>query len=256
MRGAIRFDPEKKIASSTIRNYDASCLETTITWANDSGKTVTIENDKVKTSRNHYYDGYDQLESFISYYYQIDLFRQLDRRSILEIGIGNKTVSRYLAGNGYDVTTCDYNEHLEPDYVADVRQLPFDDNSFDVVMACEILEHLPWEDVPKALGELHRVACDYVIISVPRVRLFAEFVIRFPMIRRMFGRPWFDVFLSLPLSIFTRCSKYHHWEIGLRGYPARKVRKAFGERFGILKEARPVLHPRHHFFVLEKKSEG
>lgn len=212
----------------------------------------TIENDKVKSSRNHYYTDYDQLSSFISYYYQINLFRELNRNKILEIGIGNKTVSRYLQQNGYDVTTCDYNEHLEPDYVADIRQLPFDDNSFDVVLVCEVLEHLPWSDVSQALSELHRVAGDYCIISVPTVRLFVEFVIKFPMIRQIFKHRWFDIFLAIPLPIFTKCSKHHHWEMGLRGYSFGKIRKTLRQRFRILKEVRPVLNPRHHFFVLEK----
>ncbi|MCD6393230.1 MAG: class I SAM-dependent methyltransferase [Planctomycetes bacterium] len=213
---------------------------------------ATTENDKVKSSRDHYYGNYDKLNSFISYYYQIYLFRELNRNKILEIGIGNKTVSRYLQQNGYNVTTCDYNEHLEPDYVADIRQLPFDDNSFDVVLACEVLEHLPWSDVPQALSELHRVAGDYCIISVPTVRLFVEFVMKFPMILQIFKRTWFDIFLTVPLPIFTKCSKHHHWEMGMKGYSFGKIRKTLRQRFRILKEARPVLNPRHHFFVLEK----
>jgi len=84
------------------------------------------------------------------------------------------------------------------------------------------------------------------------VRLFVEFVIKFPMILQVFNRLWFDIFIHLPLPVFTRCSKYHHWEMGLRGCSFGKVRKMLRRNFRILKEARPVLNPRHHFFVLEK----
>lgn len=215
-----------------------------------------IENDNTKLARDHYLGDYDKLPSFVSYYYQVDLFRRLDCHNMLEIGIGNKTVSTYLRHHGYDITTCDYNEALQPNHVADIRDLPFDDNSFDVVMACEILEHLPWSDVPKALSQLHRVTKRYAIISLPVTQLFFEVVIKFPLILQIFKRLWFDIFLSVPCAIFKRNSKIHHWEIGLQGFSLRKIRQTFRTRFDIITEARPVLNPRHRFFVLEKKSES
>lgn len=47
----------------------------------------------------------------------------------------------------------------------DVYRLPFKDNSFDLIMCCEVLEHL--EKPEKALAELKRVCAKYVILSVP-----------------------------------------------------------------------------------------
>jgi SAM-dependent methyltransferase len=43
--------------------------------------------------------------------------------------------------------------------------LPFADKSFDLVMAVEVIEHLP--DPEQALREIARVASDAVVISVP-----------------------------------------------------------------------------------------
>jgi len=48
---------------------------------------------------------------------------------------------------------------------ADILNLPYDDNSFDVLLALEILEHLKNPDL--ALKELRRVTKKYCIISVP-----------------------------------------------------------------------------------------
>lgn len=52
--------------------------------------------------------------------------------------------------------------------VADARDLPFPDKSFDTVVAAEILEHLLWpDDVFRALDETLRMARDQVLITIP-----------------------------------------------------------------------------------------
>lgn len=106
---------------------------------------------KIQVPKEHYIGKYDDLMRFISYYYQIDLIRKLNPDSVLEIGIGNKTVSNYLQQNEIKIETCDFDKELKPDYIADIRDLPFKDNSYSAVIACEVLEHLPWKDVDKAL---------------------------------------------------------------------------------------------------------
>jgi 2-polyprenyl-3-methyl-5-hydroxy-6-metoxy-1,4-benzoquinol methylase len=50
---------------------------------------------------------------------------------------------------------------------ADVRLLPFADNSFDSVLCLEVLEHLEREDGEKLLKEMERVATTQVILSTP-----------------------------------------------------------------------------------------
>jgi 2-polyprenyl-3-methyl-5-hydroxy-6-metoxy-1,4-benzoquinol methylase len=47
-----------------------------------------------------------------------------------------------------------------------VVDLPFADDSFDLVVCLEVLEHLP--DPNAALAELERVSAGHVVISVPR----------------------------------------------------------------------------------------
>lgn len=43
------------------------------------------------------------------------------------------------------------------DHVADARSLPFPDNSFDLIYASHIIEHVPWYDTVKLLAEWNRV---------------------------------------------------------------------------------------------------
>jgi len=49
---------------------------------------------------------------------------------------------------------------------ADIARLPFPDDSFDLVLGIEVLEHVP--DPAAALTELSRVARGNLVLSVPR----------------------------------------------------------------------------------------
>jgi len=204
--------------------------------------------------RDFYFESYDNLPRFISYFYQIDILRKLGVNRILETGIGNKTVSNYLKNNGFDITTFDCNESLEPDVVGDIRDMPLEDGSFEAIMACEILEHLPWSDLPGIIDELYRVSSKYVVISLPVISFYFEMAIKFPMLNKIFKRNCLDLFIRLPFAVFKKSSVHHEWEIGAKGYPFRKVRKELRRKFKIIREARPVLQPKHYFFVLEKVS--
>ena len=50
---------------------------------------------------------------------------------------------------------------------ASVLDIPFDDGYFDVVLACEIIEHLEQKDGLKMINEIERVSKNLVIITTP-----------------------------------------------------------------------------------------
>ena len=208
----------------------------------------------IQASKELYYGKYDTIKRFISYFYQTDIVRKLKPNNVLEIGIGNKTTVNYLKQNGIKIDTCDFNKELEPDYVADIRNLPFKNKSYDVVLACEVLEHIPWKDVDKALMELHRVSKKYVVISIPYASLGFEFIFKFPLIRKILKRPILDIFFRIPFFFSEiKFEGYHYWEMGKKKYPRKKIKSTFGKYFKILKEVRPIINHYHHFFILEKK---
>ncbi len=206
------------------------------------------------SSEHYFQQEYDDLPRFISYFYQVDLARSLQPRSVLEIGVGNQTVANYLRQNGITVDTCDIAVELHPDCVADIRALPFADDSYDMVMACEVLEHLPWPDVEWALRELHRTTRRFVLLSLPHASASLEIILRNPLPPWMLKQPFFGVSLRMPL-FFTRTdsSGEHHWEIGRRRFSASRIRRVLRQHFEIRREVRPLLHSYHHFFVLEKR---
>jgi len=88
--------------------------------------------------------------------------------SVLEVACGRGGFVRELANSGARVTGCDFSSaalhatrsKLGANAAAlvqgDAQNLPFADNSFDVVVSCETIEHLP--RVQDALAEMRRVA--------------------------------------------------------------------------------------------------
>lgn len=214
---------------------------------------MTVQAD-VQVNKDHYFRGYDTIDRFISYYYQVNLVKSLEVNTLLEIGVGNKTVTNCLKESGYKITTCDIDPELGVDYVADIRSLPFDNNSFDAVLAYEVLEHLPWEEVPSALKELHRVSKKHVLVSLPYSCAALEITIHFPLIKRLLNELFVDlIFIRLPY--FFRRQKFdgeHYWEIGKKGHSIKTVRNLLRKHFVINKEVRPILKPIQYFFMLEK----
>jgi len=206
-----------------------------------------------QVDKEHYHrEKYDDLERFISYYYQIDLTRALRPERVLEVGIGNKLVADYLNKAGMMVTTCDIDADLAPDHVGDIRNLPFEDNSFDVVMACEVLEHIPFDDFEKALGELRRVSKNYVVISLPYRHTSLQFACKFPLVRTLVKNTFVDFCLRIPLRFQGfESSGQHYWEIDRGNHPIGSIRNVLKKHFHIDREVRPVLDSYHQFFVLE-----
>ncbi len=197
--------------------------------------------------------GYDDLGRFKSYYYQVKFISELNKKKILEVGIGNKTLYNYLKQHGLDAYTCDSDKALKPDYVADIKSLPMNDNEYDIVCAFEILEHLPWQDFEQALNELARVSKRDVIISIPYNPVSIDIVIKSSIFYRLF-KIW-ELKLFLNLALITRKWKYdgvHYWEMGKRNYPRKKIRTLLRQKFNIIKEKRTDLSYQY-FFVLEKK---
>ena len=100
-----------------------------------------------QVDKEHYFsEKYLTKERFLSYYYQVKPILELKPKTILEIGKGNGIVSNTLKQAGFKVTTADIAEDLKPDKICSIDELSkcFKENSFDLVLCCEVLEHLPF----------------------------------------------------------------------------------------------------------------
>jgi hypothetical protein len=209
---------------------------------------------KQRTKREDFKDDYDSLLRFISYYYQIDIIRNINPKTMLEIGIGNKTTSNYLRQNtDIKIKTCDLHNDLKPDFIGDIRNTKIKEK-FDLVCAFEVMEHLPFSEFDNCLKEITRLSKKNVVISLPHSCGSFEFILKFPGLGLFKKPPFFDIHLDFPYFYKEIKTGEHYWEIGLKNYSLKKIRKHIEKFFIIKREFRPVLNNRHKFFILKIKS--
>lgn len=110
-----------------------------------------------------------------------ELYLQARPRRVLEVGCGEGLLAQHLIGLGHKPDTfhaCDLSlRTLAPALderlifsAADVYELPFDAASFDLVVCCEVLEHLEFPN--RAIAEICRVSARDALISTPREPLW------------------------------------------------------------------------------------
>ncbi|RSD35370.1 MAG: type 11 methyltransferase [Methanohalophilus sp.] len=207
---------------------------------------------------NHYYIGdYDTKERFISYWHQINEIIKLKPINVLEVGIGNKFVSNYLTNIGINVTSFDFDKQLSPDIVGNINDLPFYDDSFDVIACYEVLEHIDFSHFENSLKEMYRVSKSYVIISLPDVSLVYRLylpvvklnkfeIMNIRLVKKLISIPR----LIKPLHQFDG---EHFWEIGKKNYSLNDIEaKIKSVGFEIIYTYQVFENPYHRFFVLKK----
>ena len=110
-----------------------------------------------------------------------DYYGLTGESSVLDVGCAKGFMVRDLkelipgiSVNGIDIS--DYAiECAEDDIrhdleVADARDLPFDDSSFDLVVSINTIHNLDRGGVVRALGEIERVSCNFAFVTVDAYR--------------------------------------------------------------------------------------
>ena len=99
-----------------------------------------------------------------------------DVENVLDIGAGHGIFLEELdkikkvQGIGIEITDqkIEYAKSIGLDMrKGDASELNFPDNYFDLVVACEVVEHLPYGVYEKAIAEIIRVSRKYILVSVP-----------------------------------------------------------------------------------------
>ena len=199
-----------------------------------------------QVDKSHYaFERYAFEGRFVSYYWQLKEVLELQPRSVLEVGAGDRVFGNFIKNNTTVQYVCvDIAEDLHPDVVGSVLALPFADKSHDVVCAFEVLEHMPFEQFDKALTELARVARTHVAISIPHFGPVFSFSLKVPFL------PQIRFAFKIPFPKRHAFNGQHYWELGKRGYTASLIRQKLSVHGDIVRDFVPFGNHYHHFFVL------
>ncbi len=190
---------------------------------------------------------YTDFNRWSSYFYQIEQVLKTKPKSVLEIGEGEGVLRDYLRNNtDTTYTSLDIADDLKADTVGSVLDIPFGNESFGTVCAFEVLEHLPFEEFEKALGELSRVSRRSVVLSLPHFGPPVKFLFKIPFL------PEIKIAFKIPYPKKHIFDGQHYWEIGKVGYPPKRIRKSLEKYFTIKDEFVPFQNQYHHFYLLEK----
>lgn len=112
----------------------------------------------------------------------LSLVKDVHPKSVLDAGCGegftleqvnNKKKGTLLEGIDSSSEAIRIGIKMHPSFkliVGDIYDLPYKNNSFDLVLCTEVLEHLAYPK--KAFKEIHRVSKKYIVISVPNEPFF------------------------------------------------------------------------------------
>jgi ubiquinone/menaquinone biosynthesis C-methylase UbiE len=207
---------------------------------------------KTQVDKSHYAgSAYRSSERWNSYWHQLVLVDRAKPQTLLEIGVGSGVVARELKSRGVSVTTIDIAEDLHPDIVGSVTEMPFEADSFDCVLAAEILEHIEFVDVPKALQEIARVTRVYAVISIPHPGWVFSVAYKLPLL------PYISLLFQIPF--FWKIHQFngeHYWELGKKGYGVERFTEAAKTAgLELVSLEKHADDPGHRFFLFKKKHQ-
>jgi len=160
-----------------------------------------------------------------------------DYETVVDVGCGSGVILNRIKGKktiGLDGSLAALQHVRGPRLRGDVTYLPFRDDAFDLVLSCEVLEHLADDFLVRAVRELFRASRKYVLITVPYLENLSLHTLRCPECGYVFHRnghlQQFNMERLLALTSDYRCVALTPFGPSYRRYSEASV-SAF-QKFG------------------------
>lgn len=201
-----------------------------------------------QVDKSHYmFQSYLDKLRWASIWHQVDEVLRLKPGSVLEIGPGPGIFKAVVSLFDVSVETLDIDPELHPDHVGSAESMPFKDNSYDIVCAFQVLEHVPFNTSLRVFSQMCRVAKRHVVISLPDARPawpYSLYIPKLGRVRFLIPRPW-----TGPKDHVFRGE--HYWEVNKKGYSMSRVTSELCQsgHSVLQKSFRVPEYPYHRFFV-------
>jgi len=169
------------------------------------------ENSQFEREQSYFLEKLDFL-NWYRFFFIIKEIVMFKPKNVLEIGEGSGIVRRAVEPIVNNYETMDVNKNLKPAYLNDIRNfLPQLKEKFACVVAADVLEHLPFENLETALKNINAYLKigGRALITIPHRSHYLLWmtslrhkprILRMPTLKRLIGKTWID--------------PDHQWEIG------------------------------------------
>ena len=190
-----------------------------------------------------YYLDHTDYKDWLRYFYIIKDIQHYKPKTVLECGTGNDVVKNIIQPTVKSYITLDLNEKLSPDIVGDVsvrfKELK---NQFDLIVACEILEHVSFVLLGHTIENL-----------VSYLKQDGKIIFTLPL-----KRPFISISTILNINpvhfYFPRIrhrgyvDPCHRWEIGSGGIKKETIEKVIIASRGQTTKYRDI--PYHGYWII------
>lgn len=197
----------------------------------------------------YFSDGYFTMPQLCSLAHQLNFIHSMRPKSAIEIGLGNGFLSTCLRRSGVPVITADINPSLEPDVCAPLADVKLHiDQPQDVVICCEVLEHMPLSELDANLDHLKTLG-DRLFLTLPNSHR-AWGMAGIAYIPKL-GTKLFDFNVNSPMK-HPIAGGPHFWEVGYSSDCSRaSIVRRLTQRYNSVRSGRFALNPYHVWFIAE-----
>lgn len=206
--------------------------------------------EKARPKSEYFNEAYFDIRQLMAQTMQIKLIHEMKPESIIEIGIGNGLTSSFFKNSGLEIVTADINSNLNPDICCSIYDLPnkLNDRKFDLVVCCEVLEHMPVDELDRNIAILKSIGRRLFLTLPGYTRSFGlSGLIKFPWIQAKDFFLYFFMRKNIDLSMTQ-----HFWEVGSETKTERNIIiEKLKNNYSKVRTGRISFQPNHIFFIAE-----